>query len=430
MSSSIELHSAIKWGEGGVQRVVSSKETIRTVKPLMPLTGVTRIGDITGLDRIGIPVCTVFRPSAKISSVYGGKGLSQADAWVSAMMECIERYSAEKFGKINVRATYRDVTRKSNAVDPKKLQRFSNRPYTDDHIFDWVEGTDLLSGSEIMVPAEFVGFPWNGFGYQGSFQSTNGLASGNILEEAIAHALAEVIERDATTLSVVKTQLAPRLRNWMTRSSGSGENTSFDSQEPILNPPGDIYLENLPPPLDSLIGKIQHVGAHVWLKDLTTDINIPTIAAGILQEIKPGRCFLGVGFGTYPNKIIAAQRAITEAVLSRAVQVQGTREKSIRSYIKPIEPDSSGIWWVDSRHRKQFTELPTVENADILDDIRLMLAMLKIRNVSHVIGVNITDTAIHIPTIRIIVPELEFWSAFDFEPKFCSLGEKAQEYLK
>ena len=42
-----------------------------------------------------------------------------------------------------------------------------------------------------------------------SFSHTNGLASGNVLEEAICHALCEVVERDASSLADLRSSAFP-----------------------------------------------------------------------------------------------------------------------------------------------------------------------------------------------------------------------------
>ena len=61
------------------------------------------MADITDLDRIGIPVFSSIRPMADRGaiSVYNGKGATPTEARVSAMMEGLERYSAEVRDKRN-----------------------------------------------------------------------------------------------------------------------------------------------------------------------------------------------------------------------------------------------------------------------------------------------------------------------------------------
>ena len=66
-----------------------------------------------------------------------------------------------------------------------------------DRPMPWYEGFDIISNEEIFVPAHAVFHPLPPR-FLGPFRtSTNGLASGNTFEEAVFHALSEVIERDA-----------------------------------------------------------------------------------------------------------------------------------------------------------------------------------------------------------------------------------------
>ena len=53
--------------------------------------GVTRLANITGLDRVGIPVYAAVVPKSDgIISVYNGKGRRPIDAKVGALMEAID----------------------------------------------------------------------------------------------------------------------------------------------------------------------------------------------------------------------------------------------------------------------------------------------------------------------------------------------------
>ena len=57
--------------------------------------GVTRVGDLTGLDRIGLPVAQAVRPEALSEVTSLGRGLSKAEAAVGAIMEALERFFAK-----------------------------------------------------------------------------------------------------------------------------------------------------------------------------------------------------------------------------------------------------------------------------------------------------------------------------------------------
>src|SRR4051795_11994988 len=59
----------------GAHRAVPPAETLARVRPLMARMGITRLGNITGLDRIGIPVAVAVRPNSRSVSVSQGKGL-------------------------------------------------------------------------------------------------------------------------------------------------------------------------------------------------------------------------------------------------------------------------------------------------------------------------------------------------------------------
>ena len=52
--------------------------------PLLPAMGITRVADLTGLDRIGLPVAAAFRPNSRSLAVHQGRGYSRAAAKVSA----------------------------------------------------------------------------------------------------------------------------------------------------------------------------------------------------------------------------------------------------------------------------------------------------------------------------------------------------------
>ena len=82
------------WRDGG-RRTCSPQETWSRLKPLLPVFGIARVANITGLDRIGIPVFTACRPNSRSLSVFQGKGLSTGAARVSAVMEAYETWCAE-----------------------------------------------------------------------------------------------------------------------------------------------------------------------------------------------------------------------------------------------------------------------------------------------------------------------------------------------
>ena len=97
LARAMRLASCIKKYKDDTHRAMPPEETLMRVEAKMPAAGITRVADITNLDRIGIPVFSSIRPMADRGaiSVYNGKGATPTEARVSAMMEGLERYSAE-----------------------------------------------------------------------------------------------------------------------------------------------------------------------------------------------------------------------------------------------------------------------------------------------------------------------------------------------
>jgi len=79
----------------GTHRLIPPEETIVRLNPFLPVMGITRVANVTGLDAIGVPVVIVVRPNARSLSVSQGKVLTLAAAKASGIMESIELYHAE-----------------------------------------------------------------------------------------------------------------------------------------------------------------------------------------------------------------------------------------------------------------------------------------------------------------------------------------------
>src|SRR6476620_11197984 len=104
----------------GTHRAIPPAETLARVRPQMARMGITRIGNITGLDRIGIPVAVAVRPNSRSVSVSQGKGLDLPQAMASALMEAAEGFHAEEIGSGRL-ARYRDLAARDTIVDPATL---------------------------------------------------------------------------------------------------------------------------------------------------------------------------------------------------------------------------------------------------------------------------------------------------------------------
>jgi ribosomal protein S12 methylthiotransferase accessory factor YcaO len=59
----------VKAYRSGTHRTVTPEETIARLRPLVHEFDITRVANLTGLDRAGIPVVMVCRPNSRSSAV-------------------------------------------------------------------------------------------------------------------------------------------------------------------------------------------------------------------------------------------------------------------------------------------------------------------------------------------------------------------------
>jgi ribosomal protein S12 methylthiotransferase accessory factor len=289
--------------------------------------------------------------------------------------------------------------------------------YREHMLMDWLAGYDLQSGEEVMVPASMALFRYtpsapavNPFKYF----HTNGLASGNVIEEAVCHALCEVIERDAMSLAELRASAIPfhvlhLLRNSLASSGFAVPQIPSDKfvDDPSVFPDIDITDVDFQPVTD-LVTKFQDAGISLRVKDITSDIGIPTFNASSVEWVSHDYGYLAEGHGTHPDARIALLRAITEVSQTRAANIQGARDDLRKIRYGESNTDDRRAWqFMPSTIGTKFSEIPTFFNEDILDDIKLILARLKAVGLGRVIIVDLTNPEIKIPVVRAIVPGLE-----------------------
>ena len=174
---------------GAHDRSVPIERTLERIPRLRERYRITRIADVTHLDRIGIPVVSAIVPDTDdVISVYNGKGPTHACALAGAVMEAVERAQGAEL-PTDVRSI--DVRTTANLISPLELG--PHRRWTGPSL-DVVAGHDLVADEPVFVPVAAVCCPWRGSPVL-RYSSTNGLAAGNTLAEAILHAVYELIER-------------------------------------------------------------------------------------------------------------------------------------------------------------------------------------------------------------------------------------------
>ena len=431
----LRLNRAPKSGHSGNHRVVPPRETCRRARAVMNTIGVTRLADVTGLDYVGIPVWAAVRPipDEAAISVQNGKGPTRIHARAGAMMEAIEHYCCERPPHELERASYRGLRRKTAAIDPQSLILDPRAEYADTLPLTWLRGTDLHSGTKVMVPACAVLKPRCGDCGPHVFRgSTNGLASGNTIEEAVCHGLAEVIERDAWTLAIVRGMLVPRIRviAGAVRTGAAGQLAQIQD----AHPDGELFAivdpETLPGLPLRLVARFAAAGIRVVIREITSDLGVPTFVAAGWETPGAGLSHFHSGLGTHPDARVALTRALTELAQSRLTIFQGVREDIDRVARLDGEVDRPAqSLWLSNGPMKSFGAIQTYRAHDILDDIRFMTRRLEAAGLKQVIAVDLTRPEVGLPVVKVIVPGLEHWAARHFDPDLLLLGARARRYL-
>ncbi|HEY9399354.1 MAG TPA: YcaO-like family protein [Nitrososphaeraceae archaeon] len=401
-------------------RIKSVEETLSTILPVSSNIGVTRLADITDMDILGIPNFSAVLPGTEdYIWVYSGKGPTRLDAKASALMESIERYCSLPSNNQNkmIQGSYKDVSKVLKTLHPSNVVEPMLFEYDEEMVMDFLPGYDLINKEQILVPTPLALFRYspklpalNPFAYH----HTNGLASGNVLEEAICHSLCEVIERDATSLAELNASALPYniLRTMTKYLSDNGleidpiHSTEFvdDDTKFVDVDISDINFK----PVSNLVKKFNDAKIPLIIKDITSPIGIPTFNASSIEWITEDYGYLAEGHGTHPDARIALLRAITEVSQTRAANIQGARDDLRKISYGNSNSDEKKTWqFMKSKNSINFSEIKTYENDDILDDIKLILSRLNLNGLKQVLVVNLTHPKLMIPVVRTIVPGLE-----------------------
>ena len=399
-----DIRGSVRKGyRDGTHRLISPEETLARVHPHLTTMGVTRVANITGLDRIGIPVVMVCRPNSRTLAVHQGKGRTLAAARASALMEAVETHHAERLALPLTLASYRSLRRAQPVVDVTKLPRLRKSRFHADRRIPWIEGWDLMAGEPAWVPYETVHANYSLPRPPGSccfWATTNGLASGNHALEAISHGICEVVERDAATL-------------WSNLPSETQDRTRLD-----LGSVEDGACREV-------LERFSRAGVAVAVWEATTDTGFPTFICEVAErDLSPLRPIGAAwGIGCHPARGVALLRALTEAAQSRLTLIAGSREDIPREqYERVLSPD------VQVRERayievqgpmRDFRDAPTWETETFDEDVAWELERLKTVGVERVVVVDLTRPEIGIPVVRLVIPGLE-------GPAF---GEGSSDYI-
>ncbi|MGW2501847.1 YcaO-like family protein [Streptomyces sp. NPDC001588] len=298
----------------GTVRARSPEQAWNLVADRLPEFGITRVADLTGLDCIGLPVWTAIRPASATLTTSQGKGATDLMARLSAVLEAIELWHVEQPLTVTARAPAAEL-----GLGYPVAGLPLTVPYPEDTlarmVWEWTPATGLVSGSKTVVPVDLVRRrahrpEWT----PGLLRATStGLACGNTRDEALLHALYEVIERDVL---------------YRDTADAGGRRTLIDP----------CTVDD--PYTCEVLDRLRAAGMALELSVVDGPYGLPVCLAYLWSEDYPV-VFAGAGCHTRPH--IAAARALTEAAQSRLAAIAGTRDDLPTEHasfdVPPFQPE-------------------------------------------------------------------------------------------
>lgn len=256
-----------------------------------PVTGILGKEHVINPRNVLVPISGIFQVRERYyvrEAWWRGHGLTERQGFYLGLLEGLERYAGHiPHGKrTNVFASYAHLA--PDALDPRTCGLYREAFYTGkepfcvsftpEHIMPWVWGYSLQQRRPLLVPEQLVYYT----NYEGAYPSmvqdcSSGCAIGSCLEEAIFHALLELIERDTFLLSWYARLELPRIEP---RSSKKPE-TLF------------------------LLEAIEKNGYELSIFDMRLDIPVPSVmGVARLKKPGPGNLMLSAGCNFDPEAAI------------------------------------------------------------------------------------------------------------------------------
>jgi ribosomal protein S12 methylthiotransferase accessory factor len=394
-------------------------------KRLQRVVGVTRVAVITGLGTLGIPNVQAFRPNDQWSTTVGsGKSETVTGARIGAVMEEVEKWAQERYSQdierhIDCVASHEQLRRRGvDAVDPLSLDLPYDSPYDPATAMAWVRCIDLVSGKPCLLPAAAAAHSrlpqdiyYSARGARKTVTS-NGLASGMVLAEALTHALCEYVERHARAMDAI------------VHENPGGPSAG---RRPVVD------LAQVPASTRRLVRKIERAGYRLVARPIARDIPIPTFVASILLPDGPlERMLFGdgwqqaSGWAAHPDPGIALDMAILEASQTIMSQIAGAREDlalAARSLGRHERTESRRHAWLTPEFdrdalRLPFDAVPGFVSSDAAADVRWIVRQLRAAGLERVLMLDYSNDEIApARVVRVILPGLETINPFHTGPR-------------
>lgn len=294
--------------------------------------GITRITTTTHLDVVGLPTASATRPGTRdVIWVYSGKGATEQQARNVAVFECLERVSA--LWPADYEASTRIATGEQLVAEGELVWRpeeFTEPTRPDTPAIPWTTATKPHGGN-VWVPADLVyaGARPDGLsaGHPFRVRTSNGLGAGSTLEQAQLHALLELVERDVVSrVELSASHLGNLFIRAVSRAFDLNDSWVDDAYQDDVRAAVSVEIESLSPNLARLAAAFTGAGLELVVKVLPNDLDVPTAAVAVAEEITPMRFLATAGFASRPTVEAAVEAAMLELAQTRATDLQGARE--------------------------------------------------------------------------------------------------------
>ena len=404
-------------------RSVSAKETVLQYENLVsPITGIIRslkrveqgsnehVHNYTASHSSRFKRLSIESLRLATRDQSGGKGKTNVESKASGLCEALERFSAiyddDPVDELN---SYNQISK--DAIHPNDMLLLSDKQletrlswnreqrgyfqyvperFDETDNIAWTKVHSLTYDSFRLVPTSYCYYGFDGPGMQYCKGDSNGLASGNNLEEAILYGILELAERDAVSI-------------WWYNQ--------------IQYPSVDLESFN-DPYFKSIKEYLKQLGRDLWVLDLTNDLEIPTFVAVSPDYARATQDIL-LGFGAHFD----AQTAITRAILevNQSLPSVSTSIAERREHLYPEFADALD-WWqtatienqyhlraTDSFGSKSSVNYISIESVNLKERIHLYIERFALLGLETLV-LDLTRPDIGLSVVRVIVPGLRhFW---------------------